>query len=188
MSLTGVEKPDPQARAQLRALAHPLRLRILSLLTGAEMTAAEIARELKTTHANASYHLRHLRAADIIEVAGQERIHGGIAKRYRYDVERDLTRPDIVPQPGAKPTRDHRLVYAALASELQRRSAFLRSRPHNHLTDAELWVDPATWAHLRDQISEASDALHRAAQPPRSAGTIRVNATIALFEMESEHR
>ncbi len=184
MSLTDAERAAALARAQLRALAHPLRLRILSLLTGVEMTAAEIARELEITHANASYHLRHLLAADVIEVAGQERIHGGIAKRYRYHLERDLARPDVPPPPGAKPTRDHRLVYAALASELQRRAAFLRRRLHNHLTDAELWVDPAAWGKIRDQISDASDALHRAAKPPRSAGAIRVNVTIALFEME----
>ena len=38
----------------LRALAHPVRLRILSLLTGTELSAAEIARELGLTHANAS--------------------------------------------------------------------------------------------------------------------------------------
>ena len=42
----------------LRALAHPVRLRILSLLTGADLTAADVARELGITHANASYHLR----------------------------------------------------------------------------------------------------------------------------------
>ena len=39
----------------LRATAHPVRLQILSLLTGAEMSAAEVARELDLTHANASY-------------------------------------------------------------------------------------------------------------------------------------
>ena len=30
----------------LRAVAHPVRLRILSLLTGTELSAAEVAREL----------------------------------------------------------------------------------------------------------------------------------------------
>jgi DNA-binding transcriptional ArsR family regulator len=186
MSLGDAEQRAAQARVQLRALAHPMRLRILSLLTGAELTAAEIARELAMTHANASYHLRQLYSADIIEVAGEERIHGGIAKRYRYDLERDLARPDVPPPPGAKPTRDHRRVYAALASELQRRSLLMRRRVTNHLTDAELWVDPAAWAQVRNRISDASDALHRAAKPPRSPGTIRVNATIALFEMEPD--
>ena len=63
----------------LRAMAHPLRLRILSLLTGAELSAAEVARELDLSHANASYHLRVLLDAELLEVAGEERIRGGVA-------------------------------------------------------------------------------------------------------------
>ena len=37
----------------LRALAHPVRLRILSLLTGGDLSAADVARKLEITHANA---------------------------------------------------------------------------------------------------------------------------------------
>ena len=130
---------DP--RAHLRALAHPLRLRILSLLTsGAGMTAAEVARELDVNHANASYHLRQLHATAIIEVAGQERIHGGLAKRYRYDLEADLGQPDVPPQDND--TSGHRVIFAAMATELDRRSAMMRRTMVQHLTDAELWVDP----------------------------------------------
>ena len=83
--------PDPLT-AELRAMAHPVRLRILSLLTGAALTAADVARELGLTHANASYHLRQLLAVGQIEVAGQERIRGGAAKRYRYNVDREVVR------------------------------------------------------------------------------------------------
>jgi DNA-binding transcriptional ArsR family regulator len=71
----------------LRALAHPVRLQMLSLLTGAPMSAAEVARELGLTHANASYHLRQLFAAGQLVEAGEETIRGGRAKRYRYDVD-----------------------------------------------------------------------------------------------------
>ena len=42
----------------LRVLAHPLRLRILSLLTGAPFSAMELSRELSISRAMASYHLR----------------------------------------------------------------------------------------------------------------------------------
>ena len=35
--------------SELRATAHPLRLQMLSLLTGAELSAAEVARELDLT-------------------------------------------------------------------------------------------------------------------------------------------
>src|SRR3954452_391248 len=65
----------------LRAGAHPLRLRILSLLTGASMSAAEIARELDIAHANASYHLRVLAEAGQVVVDGEEKIRGAVAKR-----------------------------------------------------------------------------------------------------------
>ena len=60
--------------------AHPLRLEMLSLLTGAELSAAEVARELGITQANASYHLRLLRTAGLLEEAGQEKVNGGIGQ------------------------------------------------------------------------------------------------------------
>ncbi|GIG88878.1 ArsR/SmtB family transcription factor [Plantactinospora endophytica] len=172
--------PDPTAR--LRALAHPVRLRILSLLTASALTAAEIARELDLTHANASYHLRHLLAAEVIEVAGEERIRGGAAKRYRYDPARAASRP--APAAGGTATPDHQLVYAALAAELRRRATGMRPGPGNFLTDAEFWVDDETWDEIRNTIAEASARLHHAARPARTPGTSRVSATVALFRME----
>src|SRR5918993_1279103 len=74
--------------SSLRATAHPLRLRMLSLLTSSAMSAAEVARELGITHANASYHLRQLHDADLVVVEGEERIRGGMAKRYRHLFDR----------------------------------------------------------------------------------------------------
>jgi DNA-binding transcriptional ArsR family regulator len=175
MSL-GVDPAAATETSGLRALAHPVRLQILSLLTGAPMTAAEVARELDLTHANASYHLRQLHAAGAIEIVGAERIRGGVAKRYRYEAERK--------PPGRRENQtDQRLFFAALAAELRRRSADIRADRRKHVTDAELWVEPQTWAEIRERIGAASTDLHRAAQPPRTPGTIRVSATIALFEM-----
>nr|MDT0657537.1 helix-turn-helix domain-containing protein [Micromonospora sp. DSM 115978] len=174
--------------AELRALAHPTRLRILSLLTGADLTAAEIARELDLTHANASYHLRHLLACGLIDTAGEERIRGGVARRYRYDVAADLDRPDQPVGEDARPSPQHRLVYAALAAELRRRSARLRRSRRNYLADAELWLDPERWREIRDRIATASDDLHRAARPPGSPGTVKISTTVALFEMVDRPR
>ena len=59
------------------ANAHPLRLQILSLLTGASMSAAELARELGTTEANASYHLRVLADAGEVVPDGEVAVRGG---------------------------------------------------------------------------------------------------------------
>ena len=184
MSLEVVDDPAGADRdrltAELRALAHPLRLRMLSLLTSAALSAAEVARELDLNHANASYHLRQLHAAGLIGLAGEEQIRGGHAKRYRYLV-------DAVPARGAGGSHpDPAPLYAALAGELRRRAAAIRHPCGNHMTDAELWVEPDVWAEVRERITRASVDLHRAAKPPRSAGTVRVSATIALFEMDPD--
>jgi DNA-binding transcriptional ArsR family regulator len=176
----GVERDA--ARARMRALAHPIRLRILSLLTAAPMTAAEVARELGLTHANASYHLRQLYAVEAIQVAGEEHIRGGVAKRYRYVPEAETS-----PPPRTLTATERRAVYAALAAELRRRARHVKETPGSaHLTDAELWVDPAVWAEVRARVHAASEILHRAAVRPRTPGSIRVNASIALFEMEAD--
>jgi DNA-binding transcriptional ArsR family regulator len=183
MSL-GDEHHERSRTAELRALAHPIRLRILSLLTGTPMTAAEVARELHLTHANASYHLRQLLAAGAIEVAGEERIRGGRAKRYRYDVDRDLARRASTPAPSA--ARDPRPLISAIAVELRRRATHALPGPGTFSTDAELWVEPEALDGIRDLLARASTDLHHAARPPRSPGTVRVNATIALFRMEPD--
>ena len=167
---------DRQAR--LRAMAHPARLRMLSLLTGASLTAADVARELGLTHANASYHLRNLHSAGLIVQAGEERIRGGVAKRYRYDTDRDREAP------AGEPAADsQRAVLAAVADELIRRTAAADWSVRGSTTDAELWVDPVVWGEIRDRITQLSHDLHKAAQPARTPGTIRTSATIAMFRM-----
>ncbi|RSD13518.1 ArsR/SmtB family transcription factor [Amycolatopsis eburnea] len=160
----------------LRVLAHPLRMRILSLLTGTAMSAAEAARELGETQANTSYHLRRLHDAGLLEVAEEVEIRGGRAKRYRHNPEsgRRLTSRD----PG-----EERLLTKAIAAELLRRADSRAAQRPASLTDAELWVAPEVWARLLKQATELSQELHDAAQPPRTPGTVRISASVALFEL-----
>jgi DNA-binding transcriptional ArsR family regulator len=174
---------DRRATVEMRAMAHPVRLRVLSLLTGAALTAAEVARELHLTHANASYHLRQLLAAGTIQVAGEERIRGGLARRYRYDLDRELNL-DGPPPTGPEVDQRRQQLYAAVATELRRRSRRVRpTRGRLHLTDAELWVEPALWEEIKSTVDSLSERLHREARPPRSEGTIPVSATLVMFEL-----
>jgi DNA-binding transcriptional ArsR family regulator len=168
--------------AALRATAHPIRLRIMSLLTGAPLTAAEVARELGLTHANASYHLRNLLAAGMIVPAGEERIRGGMAKRYRYDAGHDLAQEKAY---GRRSSAHYRAMYAAVAAELIRRVQQARfSDGGKVMADAELWVEPEIWKTVHEQIGSAARTLHDAAKPPRTPGTIRTSTSIAMFRME----
>ena len=181
----------------LRATAHPIRLRLLSLLTGVAMSAAEAGRELGLSQATASYHLRVLERVGLVEVTEVVRIRGGEAKRYRH---LSSARPfAVVPattsgsgagsgsgvdsdDDGA--AADERASYVqALADELSRRSPRRTTGPQVS-TDAELWVDAETWHRVVRHVGHASALLHAAARRPRTPGTNPVSMTAALFPMK----
>jgi len=175
------DDPPGRRQAALRALAHPVRLQIMSLLTGASLTAAEVARELGLTHANASYHLRKLFAGGMIVSAGEEKIRGGIAKRYRYEAGRnDAAR--CAPDPLSD--EQHRSLYIAVANELIRRTGEARWDARKKLADAELWLDPEAWTDIQKRIAAAVVDLHNAARPPRTPGTVRTSTTVAMFALQ----
>jgi DNA-binding transcriptional ArsR family regulator len=175
------ESQLPSQAAALRALAHPIRLQIMSLLTGAPLTAADVARELGITHANASYHLRNLLAGGLILPAGEEKIRGGVAKRYRYvaGAERvDVHRPWT--------DDERRANYTAIAHELLRRLRTSRfGEAKSQLTDGDLWLEPESWCEITEQVMKAMQDLHEAAKPPHTPGTIRTSTTLAMFEMKT---
>ena len=173
------ETTGREATTALRALAHPVRLQMLSLLTGAELSAAEVARELGLTHANASYHLRVLAEAGEVVVAGEEKIRGGVAKRYRHPWDRDR-------HPGRRRSSvEERQAHArAHADALVRRSLHVAPRTRASFTDAEMWVSPEVWSEVFELVGRASTLIHSEAQPPRTEGTLHVNMSAALFQME----
>ncbi|MCN9242193.1 helix-turn-helix domain-containing protein [Streptomyces sp. RY43-2] len=162
----------------LRALANPLRIRIVSLLTGAAMSATEVAEELGLAHASASYHLRQLAAAGFLKRVEEDADRPGRSRRgrsnirYRYDptsVER-LDR-----------SSGQRLLQEALLTDLRRRlDAMTRQR---YSADAEVWLPQEDWAKVRDLVAQAVEVLQGSARPPRTEGTVHVSLTALLFEL-----
>lgn len=167
------------ATAALRATAHPLRLRILSILTGTSMSAAELARELDTTQANASYHLRVLAQAGEVVADGEETIRGGVAKRYRHPWEE-------LSHTSGRPKVDMTQHVRSMGKELSRRWASKSPRGKAVMTDAEMWVTPEVWERVRELANEASKLVHAEALPPRTAGSVHVNLQVAAFRMDDQ--
>jgi DNA-binding transcriptional ArsR family regulator len=173
-----VEDRDKDAISALRSVAHPVRLRILSMLTAQPMSAAEVARELDLTHANASYHLRVLHDAGELVVESEEKIRGGTAKRYRYVVGGDATRP-----PRPREVEDEIAWQQATHAEVVRRLS-RRTKGPSSSSDIETWVTPETWREAVDLVARAMVLLHEQARPPRTEGTIHVSASSQAFVME----
>lgn len=164
-------------RQQLRALSHPLRLRILSLLTATAMSTAELARELDLKHAAVSFHVRKLVAAGYLELAETRSVRGGLERRYR---QRPAGQAEWEQE-------DPRLVVRAAAEEVARRAGDSTPPVRWRLFgDAELWVDSDIWEDAVRRIAAAVEDLHAAAVTPRTQGAVHVSATAMLFAIDGE--
>ena len=145
---------------------------------GGYLWSAVVARELGITQANASYHLRTLRAAGLLVVGSEESVRGGQAKRYRH--------PWDAPEPGeasgdapgedaADPDADAteadeeaRLAYVTtLAAAVPARFAERQTGTGGVFTDADLWVEPVAspscFARPRPQDFDPDPAVRAAA-------------------------
>jgi predicted ArsR family transcriptional regulator len=170
MSLEMAEQLIP-----LRAMAHPLRLQILSLTTGAALSAAELADELGIAHAAASYHARQLADAGLLQIVGGTRARSGPGRppvRYRY-----------VAQPSERLDRSEgdEALWAATSQDLQRR---LRARSRHRVgADAEVWMAPADFEEVCRLAQQISDLIHGRAQPPHADGAVHGSVSVFAFEL-----
>lgn len=165
-----------QNLVEMRVFAHPVRLRMLSRLSGRALSAAELGRELGISQASASYHLRKLAAAGFIDLADERVVHGGRERRYRYDPH---------PQRSIEPASRRDFVFTTAAEIRWRIEQADHTQPASGW-DAELWVDPQVWSETVMRVREVMVGLHEQAHAPDSEGTIPVSATTILFGLDRE--
>lgn len=167
--------------AQMRALAHPLRLRLLGLLrTDGPSTATALAERLGVSPALASYHLRQLASHGFIEEApdlardGKERWWRAAHERTSWSTVEFLDTPERV------------AAEQALGAEIVRAHA---DRAMQWVWDAANW--PSEWVDASDmsdliveltpeELKEMREELHATMEwwsnrPPREgAGPVHV--------------
>jgi len=73
---------------QVRALADPLRFRLVEALVAREASVAELARALATPLTRLYHHVDLLLEADLIEVSSQVRRRGALERRFRATARR----------------------------------------------------------------------------------------------------
>lgn len=77
--------------AVVKALAHPLRVRILSVLEHRDASPRELARELGAPLANVSYHVTQLRRLRLISLERETRRRGAVEHHYRLEVRPSIS-------------------------------------------------------------------------------------------------
>jgi len=160
----------------LRLIAHPLRLRILSLLTGNSLSAAEVARQLDETQANISYHLRRLADGGLLRLVDEQKVRGGIAKRYTHDSA-------SAEEFATSSSGEMRQLLTLLAQEMVRRGDSYREGSTHAFTDAQVLVTIDARDRLEEVARDLGRQIHDAAASEETAPRVPISVTVALFEM-----
>jgi DNA-binding transcriptional ArsR family regulator len=169
----------------MRALAHPIRVRMMVLLRGEALSASDLARRLDIRFGSARFHLHQLVDADIARPAGERAERGGRARLFRVP-----ERLWIDLDPDAPPALNV-AIHRSVATELGRRleAAALDQRPGDTIHDAIVLREIS----LRDgDRTEAEaiieDALARLLRLHDPDATDAEPHTIGLFSFRTPER
>ncbi len=157
----------------LRALGHPTRLRMLTMMWSGPMSAAGLAAELGISHGLASQHLRRLDRAGLVELAEVRPKRGGRERLYRT----------VKGSPLSDRREASPLLVEAMITNLRGRVAAWRPGCGAVVSDADLWLTPEQWADTRKRLHDLTTEMHELARPPHTPGTVPVGLTVLGFEM-----
>ncbi|HWE14939.1 MAG TPA: winged helix-turn-helix domain-containing protein [Solirubrobacteraceae bacterium] len=176
----------------VRALAHPLRVRILALLAEGEASPVQLVQRLEATLGTVAYHVRTLEKLGLIEMVATHQRRGATEHVYRA---REHPRFSDAAWAACNPVTKH-VVVSAILSETGRRVSEAAAaggfdRADAHFTRSALKLDEKGWAALAEatktwlrQVQKIEDQakarLKRTGEPPFDAGLV-----ILLFEASS---
>jgi DNA-binding transcriptional ArsR family regulator len=177
----------------VKAMAHPVRVRILAMLQERVLSAAQLAPQLGAPVGRIAYHVRTLRNLGLIELVEERKVRGGVARFYRAK-ERAVVSDDVWAQ--AAPIAKQVLVSSTLQIIEAYRAAAAGGfdRREAHLTRTPLDLDDQGWeelSRLLDEFEEAAfelgqrtrERLHRRGHHPEPAP--RAMLVTMLFEAGS---
>ncbi len=180
--LTGTQEVELRLA---KAMAHPVRVRVLELLRQEQLAAVEAADRLNVPLSNMSYHFRTLRDLECIEEVGAELVRGSVKTTYRACVdllfmqarwgEVDERALDEMRRMLLHSTAD-RLCEAIEAKTFERREEFRLTVQTMNLTQAEWMEVTAMLETVRRRLSEIGTPADDDGSERRFPATISVQA------------
>jgi DNA-binding transcriptional ArsR family regulator len=181
--------------AQLRALAHPLRLQLLQVLHAeGPSTASHLARRLGESSGSTSYHLRALHRAGMIEEAEQR---NGRERWWQRKPGRLLIPNSVPPQASDSERAELQAAHAQIESIIVDRDEKALSRWMEIRYDLPLeWQDSqwignlrmwATAAEVRQFVTAVLDLAEPHRKAPASGETERLEVHFTLRVLPQEH-
>jgi DNA-binding transcriptional ArsR family regulator len=175
----------------VKAMSHPLRVRILALLDERTASPVELAGWLGATLGTVAYHVRTLERIGLVELVHETRVRGAVEHHYRSCARPTVTdeawaaAPAIAKQAAVSASLETIRAYASAAS-----AAGGFDAANSHLTRTALTLDARGWndlsracTRLLSQVERIEEAAQeRLALNPHSGSTHDVALVMMLFE------
>jgi DNA-binding transcriptional ArsR family regulator len=144
-----------------KALSHPLRMKIMAILSEGESSPSDLAERLGERLGNVAYHTKMLVDLDCIELTRTAPRRGALEHYYRASVRPFLTQEHWAQLPAAS----RRSISAGTLSEIWRDasaavdSETFDSRPNRHLSWTNLALDEQGWEAVANLLKDTLDRM-----------------------------
>jgi DNA-binding transcriptional ArsR family regulator len=160
--------PEGITQQLAKALAHPLRVRILSSLHKGISSPNQLAQELGEPLGNVSYHVKTLLEYDCVELVKTEPRRGAVEHFYRATDRAFLSDSDWakIPASARKGISGSILESIGQSATEAMAEGTIESRSDSHLSDTPLLLDKQGWKDLNKVLG---DAVKQASQIQKEA-------------------
>ena len=161
--------PEGITQQLAKALAHPLRVRILSSLHKGISSPNQLAQELGEPLGNVSYHVKTLLEYDCVELVKTEPRRGAVEHFYRATDRAFLSDSDWakIPASARKGISGSILESIGQSATEAMAEGTIESRKDSHLSDTPLTLDEKGWKELNKVLA---DTVKRAGEIQKEAG------------------
>lgn len=148
--------PEGITQQLAKALAHPLRVRILSSLHKGISSPNQLAQELGEPLGNVSYHVKTLLEYDCVELVKTEPRRGAVEHFYRATDRAFLSDSDWakIPASARKGISGSILESIGQSATDAMAQGTIESRKDSHLSDTPLVLDEKGWKDLNKVLGE----------------------------------
>jgi DNA-binding transcriptional ArsR family regulator len=185
--------PEGITQQLAKALAHPLRVRILSSLHRGISSPNQLAQELGEPLGNVSYHVKTLLEYDCVELVKTEPRRGAVEHFYRATDRAFLSDSDWakIPASARKGISGSILESIGQSATEAMSEGTLDARSDSHLSDTPLQLDKQGWKELNKVLTETVDKAGSIQKEARKrmgkdkATAIETKLAIMHFEVPS---
>jgi DNA-binding transcriptional ArsR family regulator len=162
--------PEGITQQLAKALAHPLRVRILSSLHKGISSPNQLAQELGEPLGNVSYHVKTLLEYDCVELVKTEPRRGAVEHFYRATERAFFSDADWAKIPASARKGINGVILEAIGQEATAAmvAGTIDSRTDSHVSHTPLLIDDKGWTELNDLLT---DTLNRAIEIQAEAAT-----------------